>query len=327
MTRYFLGVDSGGTKTHALIADESGQAIYLATGGPGNQESIGYDRLALLLESVISEACRGASIDRHQLIGAGFGNAGYDWNADIAPHREIIDALLPGVPYEIVNDAVVGLLAGSSTGWGVAVVAGTGCNCWGRDAQGRLGRVTGEGIGMGEFGGASELVHRAIQQISIAWSKRGPETRLAEALMDYVGETDVERFLEGICRRRFRVPPAAAPLIFQVADEGDAVAQECLRWSGRELGSLAVGVIRQLQFEALEFEVVMSGSLHKGGGLMTDSLKETVRAVAPRARFVRLTAPPVAGGIFLAMQAAGLSHLPMRDRLIESTAQLVAENV
>ena len=30
MTRYFLGVDVGGTKTHALIADENGRMTGLA---------------------------------------------------------------------------------------------------------------------------------------------------------------------------------------------------------------------------------------------------------------------------------------------------------
>jgi N-acetylglucosamine kinase-like BadF-type ATPase len=34
--RYFLGVDAGGTKTHALITDETGQAVGFGAGGPGN---------------------------------------------------------------------------------------------------------------------------------------------------------------------------------------------------------------------------------------------------------------------------------------------------
>ena len=37
---YYLGVDVGGTKTHALIADEAGQALGFATGGPGNWEAV-----------------------------------------------------------------------------------------------------------------------------------------------------------------------------------------------------------------------------------------------------------------------------------------------
>lgn len=36
MTRFFLGIDIGGTKSHALIADEQGRAVGFGVGGPGN---------------------------------------------------------------------------------------------------------------------------------------------------------------------------------------------------------------------------------------------------------------------------------------------------
>ena len=42
MTRYFLGIDIGGTKSHALVADDTGQALGLGVGGPGNYEVVGY---------------------------------------------------------------------------------------------------------------------------------------------------------------------------------------------------------------------------------------------------------------------------------------------
>ncbi len=41
MMRYFLGVDVGATKTHALIADEAGAGVGFGAGGPGNHEVVG----------------------------------------------------------------------------------------------------------------------------------------------------------------------------------------------------------------------------------------------------------------------------------------------
>src|SRR5688572_18569709 len=52
MPRYFLGVDTGGTKSHALIADETGRAVGFAQGGTGNHESVGYDGLRKVLSSI-----------------------------------------------------------------------------------------------------------------------------------------------------------------------------------------------------------------------------------------------------------------------------------
>ena len=52
MTAYFLGVDIGGTKSHALIADETGRAIGFGEAGPGNYEDVGYAGLATALATV-----------------------------------------------------------------------------------------------------------------------------------------------------------------------------------------------------------------------------------------------------------------------------------
>jgi hypothetical protein len=77
--------------------------------------------------------------------------------------------------------------------------------------------------------------------------------------------------------------------------------------------------------EAQRFEVVLAGSLYDGGPMLTDAMQETILAVAPGARLVRLTVPPVVGGVLLGMEQAGLQPGPMRERLIESTAALLGK--
>ena len=43
MTRCFVGVDIGATKSHALVADEEGRAVGFGTAGPGSYEVIGWE--------------------------------------------------------------------------------------------------------------------------------------------------------------------------------------------------------------------------------------------------------------------------------------------
>jgi N-acetylglucosamine kinase-like BadF-type ATPase len=322
MSRYFLGVDVGATKSHALIADETGQALGLGVGGPGNYELVGYQGLADILNSITNEALNLAEISKKQLAGAGFGIGGYDWPAEREPTHQAIQTLGLPAPLEFVNDTIIGLVAGAAAGWGVAVVAGTGCNCWGRDRQGRTGRVTGRGPRFGEYGGASELVARAVQVVARAGTQRDPDTRLSEAFVELAGATDVMDLLEGLSLGRYRITAAAAPVVFRVAAKGDTVAQEIIEWAGRELGSLAIGVIRQLGFEPLDFEVVLIGSMYNGSPVLAETMAATIHAVAPKARLVRLTAPPVVGGVLLGMEQAGIDHTGLRSTLIESTNAL-----
>jgi N-acetylglucosamine kinase-like BadF-type ATPase len=322
MSRFFVGVDIGATKSHALAANEEGRAVGFGTAGPGSYEVIGWEGLQQALRTITDQALGSAGIQWEQVAGAGFGVAGYDWPAEWEPTRQAIESLGFEAPYEFVNDAVIGLIAGASQGWGVAVTAGTSNNCYGRDRNGRQGRMTGCSQ-FGEYGGAVELVAKAVQAVAMAWTKRGPATRLTQLFCELVGATGEIDLLEGIALRRYYLSPDAAPRVFQVAAEGDEVAQETIRWAGRELGSLAVGVIRQLGFEALEFEVVLSGSLFRGGPMIIEPLQETVRAVAPGARTVRLTAPPVVGAVLLGMEQAGVEPTRFRQRLIESTGELL----
>ena len=319
----YLGIDIGGTKSHAILADDTGRVLGFGAGGPGNPEGVGHDGLREVLRAVTGRALEQAGLRLADIAGAGFGVAGYDWPSERAATFEAIAGLGLDCPIEVVNDSVIGLLAGASEGWGVAVVAGTGENCWGRDRQGRIGRVTGKGPHMGEYGGAGTIVYRAVQAVSKEWSRRGSPTALSGMMLASTGAGDMDRLLEGLALGWYRFGSDSARQVAQVAQDGDAVAREILQWSGEELAGLAIGVIRQLGFEDEVFEVVLVGSVFGSSAILLDAMQTSVLAAAAGAKFVPLAAPPVTGGVLLGMEAAGLTGWSIRDRLIESTLDTV----
>ncbi|MBX3086262.1 MAG: hypothetical protein KF716_31790 [Anaerolineae bacterium] len=326
MTRYFLGLDVGNTKTHALVVNEDGQAVGFARGKPANHETYGEAGFRETMREVTLGACQQAGIGMAQIAGMGFGVAGYDWDSDLSMMQRAIDGLGIAAPYAVVNDAVPGLIAGARQGWGVCISAGTSCNCRGRDQHGREGRVTGEGMIFAEAGGGHELVYKAIGAISKAWSKRGPTTMLTELFMAHYGETSVIAMLEGLARGKYRARAVDAPVVFKAVEAGDPVAIEVMLWVSRELGDLANGVIRQLGIEALAFEVVLAGSFYKGSPLITQSITETIKPVAPLAELVRLHAPPTVGAAMLGMEKAGVDFTRVRERMIATTATIEEES-
>jgi N-acetylglucosamine kinase-like BadF-type ATPase len=177
---------------------------------------------------------------------------------------------------------------------------------------------------MAEGAGGTELVVKALQAVALEWTRRGPATRLTPALVEHYKARDASALLEGITTQDLLFSAEAAPLVFRVAAEGDAVAQELILWAGRELASLVLGVARQLGLTGQVFEVVMLGSMFNGSRLLAETLEKEVRPVAPHARFVRLQAPPVVGAVMLAMQAAGINAPPLRPILFRTTRELLA---
>jgi N-acetylglucosamine kinase-like BadF-type ATPase len=327
MKRFFLGVDTGNTKSHALLADERGRAVGFGRSGPGSWEAVGWQEAQEVLHDITNQALAQAGVTKADVWGAGFGFAGYDWPEDQAGHLRMVDGLkLDNAAIRFGNDTLVGLVAGATAGWGVVVVAGTSNNCRGWDENGREGRITGQGPPFAEYGGASEIVAKAVQAVSLAWTKRGPETALSQALVGAAGAIDVADLLAGMVRERYEMSPAMAPLVFEVAGAGDVVAQGIVRWAGRELGNLAVGVIRQLEIEQLAFDVVLSGSIYKGGPVLSDEMARTIQSVAPGARLVRLAVPPVVGGVLLGMMEGGLDTGVLRPVLSATTRELLGGN-
>lgn len=324
--RFYLGVDTGGTKSHALIANEDGCAIGFAEGGRGNPQVVGYPALTQLFSALVSEAVANAGISTGQIAGAGFGIAGYDWPAD---REKLLASIAPVGLYaqiEIVNDTILGILAGTKEGWGVAVVSGTSCNCRGLDRKHREGRMVGNGTIAAEGAGASELVFRAIQAISLEWTRRGPATRLTAAFGEHFGYSDRERLIKYLTNNNdWSKFSAAAPVVCNVAAEGDGVAHQLILWAGRELASLAIGVIHQLGLERESFDVVLVGSMFKGSPEIIETMNDCVRAVAPRARLVPLETIPVVGAVMLGLQQAGVDPLPLRENLMRTARRLHQE--
>jgi N-acetylglucosamine kinase-like BadF-type ATPase len=323
MEQYFFGVDIGGTKSHALLVNAAGEVIGFAAGGAGNYEGVGWDGYTRTLQQITEEATAQAGIEIGQITGAGFGVAGYDWPFEREQILAGIDSLGLECPFEAVNDTIIGLIAGASEGWGVVLVAGTSNNCRGRDHSGREGRVTGNGIPFGEFGGSGELIWKATQEVARAWTQIGPPTRLTEIFIDRAGAANIVDLLEGLQSERYTLHARDAPLVFQAAREGDRVAGEIIHWAGCELGALVQGVVRQLKFQDLAFEVILVGSMFNAGDLLRKPMAQKIRELAPKARFNRLKAPPVIGGVLLGMEQTGLQDPAVRDRLIQSTRQFI----
>jgi N-acetylglucosamine kinase-like BadF-type ATPase len=305
--RYFLGADVGSTKTDIMICDENGLMRGVGRAGSGNYQVVGYDGMFSALNESINKALSGAEISVQDISGAGFGISGYDWPSDKPNMEATIARVGITAPHELYNDAILGLVAGSADGWGVAVVSGTGCTCWGWDHERHhVGRVTGFGVLMGEAAGSYELVHRAMQLVGYDWTRRGPHTALSKAFVDYTGARDVGDLIEGYTTNRIPIDGLAAPLVFQVAEAGDPVARQLIQWAGSELGEMANAVIRQLEFQTLAFDVVMMGSMYEGGSLLIESMRAIIQPFAPGARLVRLMEPPVVGAVLIGMQTGGL---------------------
>jgi N-acetylglucosamine kinase-like BadF-type ATPase len=107
------------------------------------------------------------------------------------------------------------------------------------------------------------------------------------------------------------------PLLFQVADAGDAVAVDIVHHQAREIVALAVTAMRRLEVLREPIDVVLGGGvLTAGHAILMDTISDLLTAEAPLAVIRVVTTPPVVGAGLLGLDAVG-APAAARDRLRE----------
>ncbi len=320
---YFLGIDVGSSKTHALIVDETGQCVGFGKVGGGNHQSAGYAGTQHVLQVSCDGALIMSGVEKAHIAGAGFGVAGYDFPSDREGHLKAISALGLACPVEVVNDGVNGLLAGATRGIGVNVTAGSSNNARGRNQHGKEGRIVGNGPSFGEQGGAIEIVQRGLQMVNHASIKRIAPTALTQIYINAVGAKNEMDLMEGLSNESYHLFPLLAMQVLEAARTGDEAAQNVIRWAGEELGWLAVSVARQIEMQHDDVEIIQSGSVFNAGAIISEPMRDVVLKHCPRAKLIRLDGPPVVGAVILGMEQAGFDGYAVRDNMVRTAKELV----
>jgi N-acetylglucosamine kinase-like BadF-type ATPase len=322
--RYYLGIDAGATKTHALIAGQDGHVCGGGLAGPGNWEGVGLEGAYETYADAVGQALRAADLQARDLSAGGYALAGLDFGSDERQLRPVVERLgVPG-PQVLVNDTYGALRAGTRQGYGVVIIAGTGTTVAGCNRRGERFRTFGEGQVLGDVGGAGDIVWLALRAVAQAYTGRGRPTAITDRFVRMRGLDDALQLIEGICRGTVEPPDAAhAPLIFEAAAEGDVVAQDIIRYTGHELGANAAAVARRLGMLGEPFDLVLAGGVFRSQStLLLDAILDPLRAVACQVRPVPLRTAPAAGSVLLAMDADGQEVTPeVQERLAEQARQ------
>jgi N-acetylglucosamine kinase-like BadF-type ATPase len=298
----YLGVDGGGSKTFALAADATGRVLGFGQAGCANHQIHGFD--AALAE--VGAACRqalGASAARF----ASFCLAGADLPPDFAMLRPALEAAGVATTFDLRNDTWAAMRAGSSHPWGAVVICGSGINAAARAPDGREFVLPSLGEMSGDWGGGGDIALAAIGALAREWDGRGPPTALTGRVLRYFEQPSYASLLEALYTdalpRRNR---ELAPLVFEVALDGDPVAQEIVIRTGTEIGHVAGSLLRRMEMHREVCEVVTGGSIFKGvGPLLMDAANLALHRLAPLACFTHAKVEPVVGALLLAFELHG----------------------
>lgn len=302
---YYAGLDAGGTKTHCLVADETGKVLGFGAAGPGNYEVAGTSAAKTEIEQALNSALSDAGIASSDLTAAGLGVAGADIEDDFAMlEQEIFNPLLGDLRRDFKNDSAAALRGGTRNPFGVVIACGTGCVCAGRNEAGVFGRVGGHGEEFGDECSGTSIGMDGLRAVFQAREGIIPETAMTERFVDRAKCKDVHDFFYRLYQQEitFESLQPMAPLVFDAALAGDSAACAILMRGGAYLGAMVNAVVRNLGMKDSEFDVVMAGSVFNGSSpKLIDAMTAAIKAEYPRTNMVRSVYEPVVGALLMGM--------------------------
>jgi N-acetylglucosamine kinase-like BadF-type ATPase len=313
LMNFFLGVDAGATKTHALLSDREGNILGFGEGGCGNHEVNGFEGTRESVRSALDGAVSEAGIQVRDIRRASFCMAGADVPCDYLQIPQLVlEPLLKGVPFHLRNDAFGCLRGGTLDPFGIMLNCGSGQVAVGRNRAGMEIRVGGYGFDFGDFAGGNVITHAAAAAVVRADDGRGEPTQLVDLVLAASGQPNVSAFIDRAYRDDRWVWNLAVPkLVFKASKLGDHVARRILLSVAEELIVTAKTLIRRLRMENDRFDLVTAGSVFKGEDpVFLDTIREAVHSLAPGANFRMPLYPPVAGALLLALEEEGIEATP-----------------
>lgn len=283
--RPVVGVDGGGTKTHAVIMDFNFDVLGEGFAGPSNPLRVGIVNAAAAVREAIDRACAAAALRRADLVAAEIGLAGASRNELRARMREALHGTGIG-EIIVVGDADIALYGATEGEPGLIVIAGTGSICCGINGRGKKICAGGWGPVAGDEGGGAWIARRALRAIAHAADGRGAVTSLTNAACAYFHVSDSNDLSTAIYAPTITNERLAGlgRFVIEAAKAKDRVACEILAEAGKELGVMAAAVIRNLKLERDVFQVAYVGGVFAASEeLVLSSMREQVKAIAPQA--------------------------------------------
>lgn len=315
MAKYYLGIDGGGTKTMAVISDESGRILGKGHGGPSSIDTVSLENSFRSITCAVREAVG----DKASLIfdSVFLGLGGIVTAADAKLVSEYAKKHLPYLSVKTVieakNDVYNALSAGRPlTSDGIVIIVGTGSVAFGV-CDGEVHRAGGYGYHEGDPGSSYDLGRKVIALCGKWLDGRVDQSSLAEYVCKAYGIEDGSSFVQW-SERLYGNRTDTAALAKHVTEHarlGGDYAIQIIDDATDELTTMVEAVYRALGMDSLNVAVA--------GGLGNDTtvfqiLSEKIKSINANSYVAPCVLEPVMGSVIRALSMGGVS---LNERIID----------
>ena len=308
--RYILGVDGGNTKTDYYLFDVDGNYVDMYRGGTCSHEGLrdSFDGSYRVMKEVFDEFLAKHNITPGDIEASVFGLAGHDLPYQHDRLCEVVEKL--GFKnYEIVNDSALAIKVGTTKGYGVCSINGTGTSVSGIGKDGKTIQVGGIGDITGDEAGGRHTARVVVRKAFDEVMRFGEKTSLTPIVLDLLGNKNDETLMEDIALKYFTKQVdynVLTKACFAEANKGDKVALDILTNMADGLARSAAAAVVRLELGENP-EVVLAGSVYVKGScpVLVEEVKKKIDFYTKKkCNTTVMTIPPATGAIVWAIEVA-----------------------
>lgn len=302
---YVVGIDGGGTKTVAALANLRGKILKTAKSGSSSFIKIGVRKAVSNIIEAIEKLLKNNK--KAKILSTFIALAAIEENKEF---KKIIKEKLSFEPkisqifkgkVIIDSDQIEGFRVGTDEKEGIVLIAGTGsvAHGWRREKEAHAsgwGWLSDEGSGFW-------VGQKAFQAVFKDLDGRDSKTIMTNLFLKKFNVKRVEDLKRKIYLRNNLIKNVSSLsiLVDEAVQKKDRIAKEILTKAGEELALTATTVIKELKLERVEFPLVFIGGMFKSKIVLNKAKKE-IKKIAPKVKFIRPKKEPVVGAVKLAIE-------------------------
>ncbi len=256
----FLGIEGGGTRTVALLADARGRLLQRREFGPAN--------FKLLTDTQLRRHLRAIAAAFPKPSAVAIGLAGARGEPEWARIRAASAHVWRNVPCHATHDLETALAAADlklktqdSSLPQVLILSGTGSCCYGRTPNGRTARFGGWGHLLGDKGSGYEIGLRALKAVVFYFDRDDEWSRLGQQILSALMLNEPGDLIAWAQNASKKDIAALAVEVFDAAMKRDAIARDILKGAAASLAKDGVACARKLAKDGARVQFVLAGSV------------------------------------------------------------------
>lgn len=305
-TGYIIGIDGGGTKTLAVLADLKGRVLKEAKTGPSNFIKDGIKETVLnitkAIEEILKKDKKGKILSTFIALSA------------IQENREMRKVIMKNLLLQpkisrifqgkviIDSDQIAAFCSGTDKKNGIILISGTGSAAHGWQ-DGKEVHVSGWGW-LSDEGSGFWVGQKAYQAVLKDLDGRGEKTLMTDLFLQKFNVKSAGSLKKKIYFQNdpMKITPYLASFVMQAAQKKDKIAKEILIEAGKELALTGKTAIKKLALShEARFSLVLTGGMFKSKTIL-NVVKKEIKKKFPKIQFIQPKQKPIIGAVKLALE-------------------------